>query len=540
MAINPTNHTVYQLNGITAFSNDPAVNTRSVESGHLVIDASASANMLTIEGVTYAYNKQSVNNVLDTQFNYFKFPVQVVYSPIDSNIDIDIPVPEETDKPDPIFARYKPNESINLMEENWNPIELSDIEDGNAQKRPNRYYINKAIKDENKPLRFRFNWNITVENITGNDTIIAAIMLLQESPNKTLWEKGYSPGWTTGYEWPNLPPDTVNGIKNWGDYVDATLTLGVNTGLLDITVPPWDYDIGDKFSVVIVYYKEQWDTKWHWFGRHGGEFKNYWDEPYNNWYRKVKNGRYVATDESDYNFTPSVLSKIRDMKTLVPYYESVRVLNTYVEPTKKALFEQMTDSQFGNTPGYLEVAGAKATMVNYETSFKFKGVDDWTFSSHGDEAQRQQFYTYWIQHGFRSKDGPPNLPPNFDSTSRPEKKGLDGIIYVGGLWGNGTSNWLEWIDARLLVWKNELPPEEFYFLRTALWTNYLYGATLIYQTKYIDQGHIGTIQGMKDYDEAKLVFDSKIPKIIINEDKTWLSVTNAEKQVDVWNRKLTP
>ena len=93
MAINPTNHTVYQLKGITAFSNEPAVNTRSVDSGHLVIDASASANMLTIEGVTYAYNKQSVNNVLDTQFNYFKFPVQVVYSPI--AIDVDITVPDQ-------------------------------------------------------------------------------------------------------------------------------------------------------------------------------------------------------------------------------------------------------------------------------------------------------------------------------------------------------------------------------------------------------------------------------------------------------------
>ena len=85
MAINTTNHTIYQLNGITAMSNEPAVNKRSAESGHLIIDASSS-NMLTIESVTYAYNKQSVNDILDTQFNYFKFPVQVVYSPIDNDV----------------------------------------------------------------------------------------------------------------------------------------------------------------------------------------------------------------------------------------------------------------------------------------------------------------------------------------------------------------------------------------------------------------------------------------------------------------------
>ena len=465
MAINPTNHTVYQLKGITAFSNEPAVNTRSVDSGHLVIDASASANMLTIEGVTYAYNKQSVNNVLDTQFNYFKFPVQVVYSPIANDVDITVPEqPQaEPEKPDPVFARYKPSESINLPADNWAPIELSDIEDGNAQKKPNRYYINKAIKDENKPLRFRFNWNITAEGITGNDTVTAGIFLLQESPNKTLRESGYFTGWATGYNWPDKPPDTVPGIKNRGDAIDATLTPGLNTGSLDITVPWWDYDQGDKFSVVIVYYKEQWDTKWHWFGQHGGRRNTYWDHSWENWYRKVKNGRYVTRDESD---QPGAASYITDMKQLVDTDWWEPVLNTYVEPTKRALVERMRDGS-GKAP---------------HNGDERKAYKNWLFDSHGD------VFNGYIRHGFS--------------------------------------------------WKEDLNPY------TGLLGAYVgLGATIAgidTTAASLEEGHIGTLQGKVDYDQAKAAFDAKDPKIIINADKTWLSVTNAEKQVDVWNRKLKP
>ena len=466
MAINPTNHTIYQLKGITAFSNEPAVNTRSVDSGHLVIDASASANMLTIEGVTYAYNKQSVNNVLDTQFNYFKFPVQVVYSPIAIDVDITVPdqpqaEPEELEKPDPIFARYKPNESIELPVENWGPIELSDIEDGNAQKKPNKYYINKAIKDENKPLRFRFNWNITVNGITGNDKVIAQITMLHESPNRPIKSGGYSPGWTTGYNWPNLPPDTIQNIKNGGSSIEATLTPGLNTGMFDITVPPEDYDQGDKFSVVILYFKEQWDTKWHWFGQHGGSWKTYHDDEWENWYRKVKNGRYVTKDESD---QPSASTRIRNMKQLVDPDLWERVLNTYVEPTKRGLVQQMRTGK-SNSGGSISIMNS--VKWNYGSNFNV--------------------YNAWITDGFSYKK---------------DQNPFSGLL--------GTA-----VGAAANI------------------------AGINTTAGSLEEGHEGTKKGKQAYENAKAAFDARNPKIIINADKTWLSVTNAEKQVDVWNRKLT-
>ena len=470
MAINPTNHTVYQLNGITAFSNEPGVNTRSVESGHLVIDASASANMLTIEGVTYAYNKQSVNNVLDTQFNYFKFPVQVVYSPIANDVDITVPdQPQaEPEMPDLIFARYKPSESIDLSAESFAPIELSDIEDGNAQKSPNKYYINKAIKDENKPLRFRFNWNITVAGITGNDKVIAEITMLHESPNRPIKSGGYSPGWTTGYNWPNLPTDTIQNIKNGGSSIEATLTPGLNTGMFDITVPPEDYDQGDKFSVVILYFKEQWDTKWHWFGQHGGSWNTYHDDSWENWYRKVKNGRYVTKDESD---QPSASTRIRNMKTLVGPDWWERVLNTYVEPTKRGLVQQMRTGK-SNSGG--DISNSNSRNWNYGGS--------------------TNIYNGWIRDGFSYKGGTAAVV-----------SALSSVPIFGAL-----------VES----------------VANAVGIDTTAGS--------LEEGHDGTTKGKQDYENAKAVFDARNPTIIINADKTWLSVTNAEKQVDVWNRKLTP
>ena len=318
-------------------------------------------------------------------------------------------------------------------------------------------------------------------------------MLLQESPNKTLREKGYSPGWTTGYEWPNLPPDTVPGIKNWGDYVDATLTPGLNTGSLDITVPWWDYDQGDKFSVVIVYYKEQWDTKWHWFGQWGGKRGNYWDHSWENWYRKAspnQGERWITRDESD---QPGAASYIRDMKQLVDTDWWEPVLNTYVEPTKRALVERMRDGS-GRAP---------------HNDQKRKPYDNWLFDSHGD------VFNGYIQYGFSWKEELKlEIKGSISTGTKTAIKGPETAVFAGYAAGmRGKSTYKPAGMFNLTKYTYEFDPEE---------------------------GHIGTRQGKVDYDQAKAAFDARDPKIIINADKTWLSVTNAEKQVDVWNRKLKP
>ena len=236
--------------------------------------------------------------------------------------------------------------------------------------------------------------------------------------------------------------------------------------MFDITVPPEDYDQGDKFSVVILYFKEQWDTKWHWFGQHGGSWNTYHDHSWENWYRKLKNGRYVTKDESD---QPGAATYIRDMKTLVDpiWYEAV--LNTYVEPTKRGLVQQMRTGK-SNSGG--SISNSNSKRWNYDAS--------------------SNIYNGWIRDGF-----------SYKGEASAVVSALSSIPIYG-----------------------------------ALVTSVAHAVGIDTADNSVEEGHIGTTRGKQDFADAKRAFDAKDPKIIINADKTWLSVTNAEKQVDVWNRKL--
>jgi hypothetical protein len=48
---------------------------------------------MVIETNSFNIDKQPMLNLLDTQFNYFNFPVQVISNPIDVNFDVDFNIP---------------------------------------------------------------------------------------------------------------------------------------------------------------------------------------------------------------------------------------------------------------------------------------------------------------------------------------------------------------------------------------------------------------------------------------------------------------
>jgi hypothetical protein len=163
------------------------------------------------------------------------------------------------------------------------------------------------------------------------------------------------------------------------------------------------------------------------------------------------------------------------------------VLNTYVEPTKRALVERMRDGS-GRAPHNNE---------------KRKPYNNWLFDSHGD------VFNGYIREGFEWKEV---LRQTYDVFGKPQYDGPEEAFKAAE--ANKTSNGFT-RDAETNTFTSEV----------------------VYEP---NEGHIGTKKGKVDYDLAKAAFDAKDPKIIINADRTWLSVTNAEKQVDVWNRKLKP
>jgi hypothetical protein len=151
----------YQGN-LTVTSNDTNIIPRD-EAGNIQFQESAETNpLLIIEPVATRITLNSVLKVLDTRFQYFKFPAttRVIETP-DVNIDLTIPELDELQtqqENDIIYARYRPSENREILfGSDYSGILMDFIEDGILQKSANNYQITKEIKNSGKDLRFRFN-----------------------------------------------------------------------------------------------------------------------------------------------------------------------------------------------------------------------------------------------------------------------------------------------------------------------------------------------------------------------------------------------
>lgn len=145
----------YQTNGLTVISNNTNVIPRD-SAGNVMLHEDADNNpLLIIEPTTKKVTTKSILRVIDTQFNYFKFPATTTI--IDEADDLDLDLNLNTD---PIYARYKPSEDRRIaagsfLSENFSGILMDEIEDGIPQKNTNAYYITKEIKNSGLDLRFR-------------------------------------------------------------------------------------------------------------------------------------------------------------------------------------------------------------------------------------------------------------------------------------------------------------------------------------------------------------------------------------------------
>lgn len=155
--------TKYKTNGLTVTSNNVNIMPRDA-AGNIIFHESSSKNpLLIIEPVDTKIMLQSVLKVLDTRFEYFKFPVTIVATDIE-DLSVDLTIPE-VDRPDIIYARYRPSENQRIQ--NGTPDSFDDaskfdgividfVEEGIPQKVTNQYQITKEIKESGIDLRFRF------------------------------------------------------------------------------------------------------------------------------------------------------------------------------------------------------------------------------------------------------------------------------------------------------------------------------------------------------------------------------------------------
>tara|TARA_R110000787_G_scaffold113398_1_gene222629 strand:- start:8892 stop:9920 length:1029 start_codon:yes stop_codon:yes gene_type:complete len=194
----------YQELGITYLSNNNSVVNRD-SAGNVVLIENESNPLLIIQPVVKQLINRSVIKVIDTQFNYFKFPVRVIQSPIDLDLDLDLDF--ETDNisanltiPIPLDSKNQP---INFQKidvalpgntwyydgvESTNGVFKQLQFTGGNQTNPNSYTVTEEIlntlREQNKTLRFK----IQTQYRTGNTNRTEFRMRLNRSNRKIFHE----------------------------------------------------------------------------------------------------------------------------------------------------------------------------------------------------------------------------------------------------------------------------------------------------------------------------------------------------------------
>jgi hypothetical protein len=223
----------YHQGGLTYVSNDKNIIPRD-EAGNIIMNEGATDNpLLIIDPVTEHITTKSALRVLDTRFQYYKFPVQVKAT-TNINETIDLTIPEA----DLIYARYKP--SINLDPDQgpeYSGIFMDEVEDGLPQRVTNAYYITKEIKNSGKDLRFRM--KLKHQYTSPNSYGTAYFSIIKNGPDFPLDRNWREPFATTSRN----APDDFGSI--WPG-ADSAQTIFINEIITND-----QFEIGDTFGIGI-------------------------------------------------------------------------------------------------------------------------------------------------------------------------------------------------------------------------------------------------------------------------------------------------
>jgi len=171
----------YINNGLTVVSNNTDIVSRDASGNVIVQDGS----YIVIETNSFNIDNISMLKVLDTQFNYFKFPVSVNREFVDPNFDFDFDnisaefiLPLPTDEKGQIIGTQR----ISTFRENgwfYNGNETaSGFKElqfgGGTQSRPNAYTVTEPIYDslieQTKTLQFKIQLQWTADEISTYGT----------------------------------------------------------------------------------------------------------------------------------------------------------------------------------------------------------------------------------------------------------------------------------------------------------------------------------------------------------------------------------
>jgi hypothetical protein len=145
----------YIQNGLTVTSNNTSIHPRD-EAGNIILQENSEQNpLLIIEPTATKISLNSMLRVLDTRFEYYKFPVIRTDVPELPELDLsDLVIEPE----DPFYARYKPSSDLTIPggpDLIASGILLDEVVAGLPQTYINSYTVNQLVKDSGKNLRVR-------------------------------------------------------------------------------------------------------------------------------------------------------------------------------------------------------------------------------------------------------------------------------------------------------------------------------------------------------------------------------------------------
>jgi hypothetical protein len=249
----------YEEKGITALSNDNVVVPRDI-AGNVLVQTTSS--LLIIEAITTNVLAESVIPLLDTQFNYFKFPARTATVDESLDLDLDLNLDLELELEDTAAdiesntpstpVRYKPSANQQVVKataDTSQPIDLSVVTTGPAQINKNSFTIAQDLIDSGKSLKVT---GVITTQYNDNSKSEVGFLISYTKPD------GVTNKFTNAGEPGNngtLYPDGINNNKKVSDE-------GIYETIIDFTIPAKSIlDIGEGGEVFISGFAEDQKEK---------------------------------------------------------------------------------------------------------------------------------------------------------------------------------------------------------------------------------------------------------------------------------------
>ena len=237
----------YDQNGLTVLSNNTSVNERD-SNGNIIVHTTSS--LLVIEAITTNYLAESILPLIDTQFNYFKFPARTSIvdetADLDLNLDLDFSIPDitipESAKTPTLPSEYKPSTNQRIPLGNWgNPsvIDFSTVVTGPSQTQPNSLVVTQDLIDQLDALKT--DTDTPVIKVTG------IIKTTYNSNNNSAI--GFSLGLAnTALRYKMSAP--ASDLKDYGNDIVKATKKGVYTTVIDSYITLNDIYVGQELQIL--------------------------------------------------------------------------------------------------------------------------------------------------------------------------------------------------------------------------------------------------------------------------------------------------